>query len=372
MSRKTTAKKIPLRLALQGGGAHGAFQWGFIERLLEETDIEIEAVAGSSIGSINSTLLAAGLTQGGGGQAGKDKAKEMLRIFWQSMGQPGTHLVGRLPKRTQKAASLMTAFVSMSIQNWASILLTREKAYKLLYKRNEDTMNKLVDFEALRQSKIVELYVTAVDVETGAVKDFTGAELSPDAVQASCAVPGIFKPPVINGRQYIDGGFAANPSLYTLVPKDGRDADILLVQLSPQTGAQTTGPVSEVRRSAEIVMNASAIAEARGIEMANAYRQQLGQKPIRLHIQQAGDALRKYTVLTMLNFDASMIEQLHQDGRKEAEKFLAAHKADLGQRSSFTTSQLDAAPSLLPTAPLVPALPAARAGRVRAAKTGPR
>src|SRR5262245_33072491 len=64
-------------LALQGGGAHGAFTWGVLDRLLEESWLRIEAISGTSAGAMNAAVMADGHAK-----SGSQGAREALEVFW--------------------------------------------------------------------------------------------------------------------------------------------------------------------------------------------------------------------------------------------------------------------------------------------------
>src|SRR5688572_7197100 len=73
-----------INLALQGGGAHGAFCWGVLDRLLEDERVSFEGVSATSAGAMNATVMAFGLSQGG-----REGAKTALANFWRRIAHAG-------------------------------------------------------------------------------------------------------------------------------------------------------------------------------------------------------------------------------------------------------------------------------------------
>ena len=228
-----------ISLALQGGGAFGAFTWGVLDRLLEEAPLSFDAVSGASAGALNGVLLADGLRAGG-----REGARAKLDAFWMGL-----------------ARNAASSFLSPSAVRSA---LALDLSTRLLspYQLNPFNLNPLrklleanVDFEALRREKPLRLLVSATHVSDGATRIFREDEISVDAVLASACLPLLHQAVEIDGESYWDGGYAANPPIVPLV-EASESARILLIQIIPTSGAEhpTTSPAI-VNRLNQITFN---------------------------------------------------------------------------------------------------------------------
>src|SRR3954447_18379146 len=214
----------PLSLALQGGGAFGAFTWGVLDRLLEEDELELDAISGASAGAINAVLLASGLANGG-----PDEARASLERFWSGVGASATKNLFLHPDLVVATASQLAPYQFNPLElNPLRDLLAQE-----------------VDFEAIRTRSPVRLLVSATRVQDGAVRVFRTKAISLDVVLASACLPRLHHSVDINGEAHWDGGYAANPPLIPLVGAS-RASDVLLVQLIPADHAGLPVTKSEI------------------------------------------------------------------------------------------------------------------------------
>src|SRR4051812_8266384 len=203
-----SSDKQRLSLALQGGGAFGAFTWGVLDRLLEEDDLELDAVSGASAGAINAVLLASGLAKGG-----PDEARASLERFWTGVGASTTKNLLLRPELVVATASQLSPYQFNPLRlNPLRDLLAQE-----------------VDFEALRTRSAVRLLVSATRVQDGALRVFRAKAISREVVLASACLPRFHHAVDIHGEAHWDGGYAANPPLVSLVGAS-RISDVLLVQ----------------------------------------------------------------------------------------------------------------------------------------------
>jgi NTE family protein len=328
-----------ISLALQGGGAHGAFQWGVLDLLLEDGRVEIGAVTAASAGAMNAIALAAGL-----GEDGPKGARERLDRFWRAVNQAG----GR---NVFGDSALWTAALNPS---WlqANPFYKRMEAMMLSaspYEFNPFNHNPLravlqetINFDAVRAAPI-DVFISATDVLAGRQKVFTRDELGPEQVLASAALPYLFHAETVEGRAYWDGGYLGNPALWPLIQAE-RTCDILLVTLNPFERAdlpRTAGDI--VDRLNEITMNAPLVAELRAIgfvqrlieedQLTPAARAHY--QPMYVHAILADQALADLSLGSKFDTEWSFLLDLKARGRKAAADWLAAHVEEVGVRSSF-------------------------------------
>ena len=329
-----------LSLGLQGGGAHGAFEWGVLDRLLEDERIHICAVTAASAGAMNAVTLAAGLAEDG-----PSGARALLDRFWRAVNQAG----GR---NVFGDSAFWTAALS---PNWlrANPFFRRVEPLMLAaspYEFNpfnlnplHDVLEKTVDF-ALVRSAPLEVFVSATDVRESKLKVFVRDELTVEMVMASAALPNLFQAVEIEGRRYWDGGYLGNPALWPLIDGDSAPSDILLVTLNPFHRSQAPRTAGEiVDRLNEITMNASLSAELRAIAFVQRLIEE-GQlteeakaqyRQIRIHAIDADHRLEDLSLSSKFNTEWSFLSGLKERGRQAADSWLAEHFDDLGVRSSF-------------------------------------
>jgi NTE family protein len=342
----TRAPKSPLmrttksvNLALQGGGAHGAFTWGVLDRLLEERRIEIDAISGTSAGAMNAVVLASGYQKGG-----RDGARAALENFWRAVSRDG------------RLSPIQRGLMDKLLGNWSldknPFFLAMDVATRFVspYDFNpfninplRDVLEREVDFDALRKNRDIRIYLSATNVHTGKVRVFQGKEITADVVMASACLPFLFKAVEIDGTPYWDGGYVGNPPLFPFF-KTGDDGDILLVQTNPVTREQTPQSARDIlNRINEITFNASLASEFRAIGYVN---RMLGSKllrrlagktiaEIRLHRIEAGESLLELTSSSKFNVDWSFFQHLRDIGRDATEEFLKRHYRALGKRSTL-------------------------------------
>ena len=347
--RSTTRRLLPQRidLALQGGGSHGAFTWGVLDRLLEDETLEIAGVSGTSAGAMNAVALAAGLMEGG--RAG---AQRVLRRFWQRVGE----------------ASPFSALEGTPLSVWLgqhnpwmqAVLAPWQQAAKLLgsqlspYQLNPLNLNPLrdilvetVDFDRVCACHKTQLYIAATRVNTGALRVFDQHELSPDMVLASACLPLLFQAVEIDGEAYWDGGYAGNPVLMPLIRETDAD-DLLLVQINPRERAELPKSAPDILdRINEITFNASLLKELRAIALlrqliddegrpAHQYRNPLFARieALRLHLIDGGALLAPLGAGSKTQTTASFLNKLHDLGYAAADQWWHRHRRDIGQRAS--------------------------------------
>jgi NTE family protein len=338
MAGKRKTKRI--NLALQGGGAHGAFTWGVLDALLEDGRIEIAAISGTSAGAMNAVALADGLVRGG-----VDGARDRMRKFWEGSAEAASGGSGVLAAWAPLAASF-APFMDESREIGMRWLETWGQAVSpydfnpLNWNPLRDLIDRLVDFKAVRACDSIGLFVAATEVETGRSRVFHREELTADHVMASACLPTLYQAVVIDGVPYWDGGFVGNPPLYPFFyESDARD--VLVVQINPivRKGAPTTA-AEILDRMREITFNASLLREFRSIDFVARlmHEERLDPeryKEILVHRIDGGDALGRYASITRMTADLGFYEELFALGRAAAQTWLTSHWASLGKRSTL-------------------------------------
>lgn len=322
----------PLRLdlALQGGGAYGAFTWGVLDRLLDEPDISIEGISGTSAGAMNGAMLKCGHVQGG--RAG---AKALLARFWQSVGALGAVLTPFDPPAVDVGVHFDLAWREVVTRIWSPYQLNPFNINPLRW-----LLEQLIDLEALRDhDDPLRLFVTATNVNTGRPRVFECHNLSIDALLASASLPFLFQAVEIDGEPYWDGGYAGNPVLAPLVYKSRAD-DVLLVQINPVRRDGTPRTAADiVNRINEITFNASLIAELSAISLATELCQSLDapDNPFcRLYLHMIGMPHPEAADWPgKMSLDLAFYERLHDLGFTAAEEWLSANKSAIGRQSTI-------------------------------------
>jgi NTE family protein len=223
-----TLQTKSISLALQGGGAHGAFTWGVLDYLLEDGRLRIAGASGASAGAVNAVMLADGLARGGA-----QEARNRLAEFWRaaSLGGnlpgPQRAVIDRLLAMLPSPGFPMHAFV-----DGVARFLSPYDLNPLDINPLKDVIERLVDFDAVRGYVDLKLFISATNVHTGTARIFSREEISADVVMASAALPYVFRAVEIEGVPYWDGGYSGNPALLPLIQSDG-SSDVLIVQIVP-------------------------------------------------------------------------------------------------------------------------------------------
>jgi NTE family protein len=324
-------------LALQGGGSHGAFTWGVLDRLLEEPWLRIVAISGTSAGAMNAAVLADGWTEGGA--AG---ARLALDKYWQRV----SHAAAFSPLKRSFFDRLMgrwtldtsPAYIAMDVM---SRLLSPYDLNPLGLDPLRRLLSESVDFDRLVRSPI-KLFITATNVRTGRGRIFRNAEITPDVVLASACLPTMFRAIEIEGDPYWDGGFAGNPTITPLV-RESDAHDSILVQINPRERPGTPRSAAEIlNRLNEISFNSPLAKELRMIALLRQVADPgTGEgarwAQMRTHVIRT-DLLAQLGASSKLNAEWDFLEMLRTEGRRAASEFLDTHADDLGKRS---TADLD-------------------------------
>jgi NTE family protein len=323
MLRLSPTPRSPLSLALQGGGAHGAFTWGVLDALLER-GVPLAGLSGASAGAVNAALVAHGLNVGG-----HDGARTALERFWLSMVQG--------PPITDRAVPMAQAMMQWT--RWFTPTQLNPFGINPL----RDALRAQIDFERLQRTPGPDLFVATTEADTGRLRLFTRRELTLGALLASACLPTIAHPVWIDGRALWDGAFSANPPLWPLV-RHTAAADLLLVTLSPLAPVPLPDSADGIQaRVIEIAMTATFLREARALAEQQADAQtrwlRLGLDRrlarLRWHLISGDDALAGLPGHTRWLPQEPLVLNLRERGREHAAAWWAAHAHALGQRSSI-------------------------------------
>ncbi len=336
-----TQHRQHVNLALQGGGSHGAFTWGVLDRLLEEEDLLFEGISGASAGAMNAVVFADGWLR-----HRHMGAKEALTSFWREVGKNASE--GPLQP------TAIDYLISGWNRDWSPTYLLFSALAKVTspYQLNPSGFNPLIqllssqiDFAALRSSRELKLFLSVTNVHTGQLRIMRNPELSPDVVAASACLPLLFQAVKLDdGQYYWDGGYTANPALFPLV-LECRARDLLLIQLSPTWRAEVPVRVSEiVDRTNEISFNSSLLRELHVLALMD--RGSVGNWPrisstqrrlrkLNLHRIDTDSALQQFGQMSRINAEWSFLQHLRDLGRAEAARWLEAHRQDVGRHSTL-------------------------------------
>lgn len=332
------SRRKGLSLALQGGGSHGAFSWGVLDRLAEENAVNIKAITATSAGATNAVAFAAGYAQNG-----IDGAKESLETFWRTISQKG--VVFSAFSATNPLTELMPFGPMHAAMAFTSIASPYEfNPFDLNVLR--DALDETIDFDAVLAAPI-DLFLSATNVETGRVKVFSEDEISRDAVLASACLPQTFRAVEIDNNAYWDGGYMGNPSLFPLIYSSA-PRDVLMVLLNPISREGVPKRVPEIMdRLNEISFNASLIGELRAIAFVQKLlddgqlKEPLRKKYRRLNVHaiRGGQILRDLSMQTKYDTSWGFLTDLRDMGRAAADEWLGTCGQHLGKGTSSLNLQ---------------------------------
>jgi NTE family protein len=334
-----TREPVLVDLALQGGGAHGAFTWGVLERLLEEPWLRIDGISGTSAGAMNAAVLADGHAAGGA-----DGARAALENFWRSVSRaallsplrrtPLDVLLGRW------TLDYSPAFVAMDL---ASRLFSPYDLNPGGANPLRDILAEIIDFDRLARAPI-KVFVTATNVPTGRGQVFRNDAITPDVLLASACLPTLFQAVEIDGEAYWDGGYSGNPTITPLV-RECASHDTILVQINPVERPGTPRTAREIlNRLNEVSFNAVLLKELRMIALLRQVAEPgdcEGARWARMRVHRiASEQMTSLGYSSKLNAEWDFLCLLRSEGRRSAEAFLDRHGQDLGRRSSLNLDVL--------------------------------
>jgi NTE family protein len=336
---------VTISLALQGGGAHGAFTWGVLDRLLEDGGIAIEGISGTSAGAINACVMAHGLLRG------RDAAREELAAFWQGVARAGAAAFN--PYHTTPLNSLpgLWNLDQTPVSYWMDVLAMFVSPYQLNPMNLDplrDLLRERIDFGRLRGCTAVRLFVCATNVRTNKMRIFETSELSLEALLGSTCVPQLRQAVDIEERggteAYWDGGFIGNPVLKPLIRRC-RAGDVIIVKINPIRRPDVPRTARDIQdRLNEVTFNAALMRELDVIAMINRWIEQgvIGDgrfRTIRLHAIDAADEMVRLGVRSKQNTAWTFLCWLRDLGRARTEAWLGEHRADLGRRATLDLAE---------------------------------
>jgi len=332
-------------LALQGGGSHGAFTWGALDRLLEE-DIEIEGISGASAGAMNAVVMAYGYACGG-----REGARQSLQKFWESVsGKASSSFKPNETSENGPAPGLLELDSKTGPASSTKVFLALSR-YFSPYQLNPLDINPLrdilasqIDFERLKREGKIALFIAATRVSSGTLRIFRNKQLTIDTLLASACLPSIHRAIEIDGDAYWDGGLAANPPIYPLVHQCSAN-DMVLVQLHPRHRPDALKKTEEIRnRLTEISFGSSFHSELRGLALAKHEaerslfpfgRVERRLKRLKTHVIETRELMSQLSHTSRLNTHPAFIAALRDEGRNQAELWLKEKLHQLGARSFF-------------------------------------
>ncbi|MCW2306716.1 patatin-like phospholipase family protein [Rhodobium gokarnense] len=326
----------PVNLALQGGGAHGAFTWGVLDRLLADGRLKISAISGTSAGAMNAVVVADGWSSGGA-----EGARAALKDFWRKVSwRARLSPIQRLPGDVlwgNWSLDLTPSYLAFDVMSrFASPYLLNPLNYNPL----REVVEEAVDFDRVRACGDIRLFVAATNVRTGKIKVFSGDEIGLDAVMASACLPQIYQAVEIDGEAYWDGGFMGNPPIFPLF-YEADTADTVLVQINPIERADVPRTAREIlSRVNEITFNSTLLRELRAIEFvsrllddgrldADRYTR------VRLHRIHGNHELAELSASSKVNAEWAFLKHLRDIGRRMAGDWLDENFDAIGERGTI-------------------------------------
>lgn len=333
LSRRLGLGEDPrINLALQGGGSHGAFTWGVLDRLLEH-GIRVEGISGASAGALNAAALASGWVHGG-----PEGAREALQNLWSAI------------NRKARLGPMQSTPLDYLLHGWnrdwspGFMLLSNLTRIASPYQLNLGGYNpvaeiaeEIVDFEALARDDAIRLFIALTNVHSGKLELRRNHELNADVLAASACLPLVFQAVNIDGVNYWDGGYTGNPALFPLI-FECKSPDVLLIQLTPEQRPQVPTRVGDiVDRASEIAFNANLTRELQMISLLQRYSSRWlgnGSRQFYLHQIDTQDAMNDLGKASRINADWPFLCHLRDLGYEHASAWLDQHVHHLGQRSS--------------------------------------
>jgi NTE family protein len=332
--RRINRKAIAVDFALQGGGAHGAFAWGVLDRVLQMPRMQLDGISGTSAGAMNAAVLADGYAEGG-----PEGARAALERFWRRVSGAAT------------LSPLRRGPLDILLGNWtldnspmfyaldlASRMFSPYDLGVAAFNPLRDILAESIDFDRLRKSPI-KIFITATNVQTGRGRVFRNAELTIDALLASACLPTMYKAIQIDGEPYWDGGYAGNPTITPLV-RECNASDTILIQINPIHRPGTPKSARDIlNRLNEISFNSPLVKELRMIALlrrASCPRKAESALWARMRIHRiASDSMAKLRASSKFIAEWGFLQGLRDEGGRCADAFIAAHGPDLGRRSSL-------------------------------------
>ena len=332
--------KKRVNLALQGGGAHGAFTWGVLDAFLADGRLEVAAISGASAGAMNAVVFADGMREGG-----VEGARKQLEQFWR-----GVSLDGEMNDHQRDLFDSFLGFwdplkIGQTIAENSTSYISPYQSNPLDINPLRDVVSRLIDFPALRATDNLKLFISATCVRTGKIRIFERPELTIDMVMASACLPTVFKAVQVGDEFYWDGGYMGNPALFPFFTETDTE-DVILVQINPierKDIPQTSRDI--MNRLNEITFNAALLQEFRAIDFVARLIDQgrldgTHYKKVRMHLVEGGEKLDAYSADTKMNADFDFFRTLFAIGKSAGEKFLADNFDAIGVKGTLELQEM--------------------------------
>ena len=350
-SRRSSRHSKAVNLALQGGGAHGAFTWGVLDRLFEDDRIWIEAISGTSAGTMNALVAAQGMYEDGA-----EGARRRLTEFWKEV------------SLTSRGSPIQRSVIAQLTGAWTLDDSPGYQFFNMLqrvaspYDLNpldlnplRDLLDRAVDFGKVRACSDMGLFVAATNVETGRVRVFEREEITLDVAMASACLPFLYKAVEIEGQHYWDGGYMGNPPLFPFFYESPSD-DVVIVQINPIVRPGVPRSAQDIQdRVNEITFNSALLHELRAVDFVHRLLEAGRLDPgtyrnIKIHMIEDRRDLRALGASTKLNSERAFLEHLFGLGRDAASRWLIESFDDLGVRSTVDIRAMFQGVGVLPSA----------------------
>lgn len=338
-----------INLALQGGGAHGAFTWGVLDRLLQEEDLEIAAISGASAGALNGAALKAGMIEGG-----RDCARDNLDWLWTQIGATGdmrlTHWMAAFSPAPGMIAQALEHSLPFSVMETAS-RITSPYSLGPFYRNPLEGIAQALHIDRIATDDGPAFFVSATNVRSGKIRVFAQTEVTCDVILASACLPTLFQavefvdPKTGTCEAFWDGGYTGNPALFPLFDKSLPD-DIVVVNINPLVREDLpVTPPDILNRINEISFNSSLLRELRAISFVRRLIEdgsvkKGAMKDVLVHMIADDDLMTRLNVATKLVPTPVVLGELKEAGQAAADRFLASHKQDIGKTASVDLAEM--------------------------------
>ena len=330
-----------IALGLQGGGAHGAFTWGVLDRLLEETSLKIVGISGTSAGAMNAAVMVDGLRRGG-----PEQARTALRSYWEEVGRiPGlANLIGSQTLGEERQwhfdQSPLFLWLDMLTRIWSPYQTNPLNLHPL-----RELLDR-IDFQGLRgDAAAARIFICATNVRTGRRRVFSNDELSADVLLASACLPNMFQAVQIDGEAYWDGGYTGNPALNPLYLRTSA-TDVIIVGINPlfreavpRSARAIINRINEISFNSTFLLELAAIAFVDDLLESKAL-DSTRYKPLLIHKIEAHGELGSLGASSKMNNDPAFLRYLHEIGRKAADAWINDNLDSIGRRSTLDLSAL--------------------------------
>ncbi|MGI9407817.1 MAG: patatin-like phospholipase family protein [Hyphomicrobiaceae bacterium] len=330
-------------LALQGGGAHGAFAWGVLDKFLEDGRIRFEGLSATSAGAMNAVVFAYGMSVGNA-----DGAREKLEEFWREISRAGelSSPVRAFPWERWFNGYNMENAMSFRAFEAATHVFSPYQLNPFDFNPLRDVLERVIDFDRLSEcNKATRLYLSATNVRTGKIKVFQNAEMSPDVVLASACLPYIFKAVRIDDEHYWDGGYMGNPAIFPLI-YNSKSRDVIVIHVNPLERKELPTTAPEIfNRINEISFNSSLMREMRAIAFVTRQIDDgaLDDRKFNrmfIHSVRNDEEMTRLSVASKLSPDWDFLCHLRDIGRDTAKAWLKKHFGKIGVKSSIDIGEM--------------------------------